>query len=333
MTGAARRFPWGAIGRALLLVAGAAVVGWLVHRAGPAKVAAILRDAWTLLPVLYACEMTMVTCDVLCVRWQLGAARAKVPLRSWIWSSTFAYALQILFPAGRAAGEVARASVLGRHVGFARAAVASVGYQASNLYAVSALSAIAAIVSFSFARGVAGSLPKFEALNFVVVAGLATFVASVLRSKRAADFVAKKFRLSVAHQGELDEAVATALDVPRGAMFCTAGRFVQWLQYGVCLAAIGGKSGPIEASIAHGVQLVGATLGDVIPNQLGAVEGAYTAFADVLRLGPERVLALPLLIRVTQLSLAVTCLAVATAMGRRAPPAPAADAESPSRGG
>lgn len=315
-----RKLPWGAIGRVVLLVVGICVVTWLVKRAGPEKVAAILRDAWVFFPLLVGCEIGMIACDVSCVRWQLGKERTKVPLRSWIWSSTFAYALQILFPAGRAAGEVARASVLGRHVGFPRAAAASVGYQASNLYAVSLLSGIAACISFFFAGPTAGSLPKFEALNFVVVGGIGTFVAYVLRSKRAAEFIAKKFKLSLAHQDELRDATEESIDIRRGALFCTAGRCIQWFQYGLCVLAIGGKFGVIQASIAHGIQLVGATLGDVIPNQLGAVEGAYTAFADVMQLTPERVLALPLLIRITQISLATTCLVIATSMGKRPTP-------------
>ncbi len=316
-----KKIPWGAIGRVLLLAAGITVVTLLVRSAGPAKVAAILREAWVFFPLLTAFEMAMIACDVSSVRWQLGEQRKLVPFRSWIWSSTFAYALQILSPAGRAVAEVARASILGRHVGFARAAAASVGYQASNLYAVATLSLVASGVSFFFARPIAGNLPKFEALNFLVVATIGTFVATMLRSKRAAGFIAKRFKLSDEHQGELHDAVERSIDVKRGALFCIFGRCIQWLQYTVCVLAIGGKFGLLPGSIAHGIQLVGATLGDVIPNQLGAVEGTYTAFADALALTPERVLALPLLIRITQISLATTCLVIATSMRRKQPAA------------
>jgi hypothetical protein len=318
-----KNLPWGAIGRALLLVLGVVVVTLLIRNAGPAKVAAILSEAWIFFPLLALCEMGMVACDVSCVRWQLGERRKDVPLRSWIWSSTYAYALQILFPAGRAAGEVARASVLGRHVGFARAAAASVGYQASNLYAVATLSLVATAVSFFIAGPIAGNLPKFEAINVVIVASIGTFIATVLRSKRATEFVAKRFKLSEAHQDELRDAVEHSIDVKRGAFFCVTGRGIQWFQYALCVFAIGGRFGLVPGSIAHGIQLVGATMGDVIPNQLGAVEGAYTAFAGALALTPDRVLALPLLIRITQISLAATCLVVATLFSKKSAQAPA----------
>src|SRR5436190_1547028 len=201
----ARRVPWGSIGRAVLLVGGIIVITLLVRNAGPAKVAAVLRDAWVFFPLLVLCEIAMVTCDVSCVRWQIGPDRGKIPLRSWIWSSPFAYALQILFPAGRPAGEIARASVLGRHVGFPRAVAASVAYQCSNLYAVAALSISAAGISWFYMGPLAGTLPKFALLNALIVFCIGTFFSRVLlRSTKAADFIAKRFKLDAASRGDLD---------------------------------------------------------------------------------------------------------------------------------
>jgi len=39
---------------------------------------------------------------------------------------------------------------------------------------------------------------------------------------------------------------------------------------------------------AQGVQIVGATVGDVFPAQIGPAEGSYYAFAGVLGLGQTR---------------------------------------------
>jgi uncharacterized membrane protein YbhN (UPF0104 family) len=309
----------GTIGRVLLLVAGICVVVLLVHRAGPEKVGAVLKDAWVFLPLIMLGEIGVLGCDVMSVRRQLGDHRFGVPLRSWIWSSTYAYALQILFPAGRAAGEVARISVLSRHVGVARCAVASVGFQASNLYAVATLSAFDAIVSYLFAGDRAHGLSLGAGLNVLLVGGIATFVTRILRSKRAAELVAKRFKLSDAWKGDLADATKNSLTIKRGAAWCTTGRFIQLAQYGVCVLAIGGTTGIVQATLAHGIQMVGASLGDVIPGQIGAVEGAYTAFAGAIHLPAERVLALPLLIRITQISLATACLVIATLMGRNKP--------------
>lgn len=305
------------IGRVLLLLAGLGVVAYLVHRAGPDKVGAILKDAWVFLPITMGCEIVYVMCDVMCVRAQLGTHSKNITLRSWIWSSTYAYALQILFPAGRAAGEVARISVLQKHVAVPRLAVASIGYQASNLYAVATLSLVDAALSYFLADALARGLALGEAINFLVVGGIATSLTIALHSKRATDFIAKRFKLSDAHREELADATRSSLTVKRGALFCTMGRFVQLFQYGIFVLAIGGKSGIVQASLAHGTQLVGASLGDLIPGQVGAVEGAYTAFADAIHLTPDRVLALPLFVRMTQISLALTSLIVATVMGRK----------------
>jgi hypothetical protein len=305
-----------ACGRVGLLVLGVAVVAFLVHRAGPREVGAILRGAWAFVPALAALEIGMASCEVMSLRAQLGEHAGKVRPRSWVCASAYAYALQILFPVGRAAGELARISVLSRDVSVARCAVASVGYQASNLYAVAALSAVNALIAFH-ATG-ARALSVGEALNFLVVGAIATSVTLALRSKGASAFVAKRFKLLTSSAGELRDATQTSVSVRRGAAWCTLGRFVQLAQYGVCVLAIGGTTGIVQASLAHGTQLVGASLGDVIPGQVGAVEGAYAAFAGAIRLTPERVLALPLLIRVTQITLAATCLLVATLVRRPA---------------
>ncbi|HLK36914.1 MAG TPA: hypothetical protein VKU41_09215, partial [Polyangiaceae bacterium] len=68
--------------------------------------------------------------------------------------------------------------------------------------------------------------------------------------------------------------------------------------------------------------LVGATAGDVLPNQVGVVDGAYRAFAGALGLSaaPARALSIALVARTAQLVVAGTCAAV-VAVTRRAAPA------------
>jgi len=175
------------------------------------------------------------------------------------------------------------------------------------------------VIALSFTETIPRGLCLALGANVVIVGAIATSVTLMLYSKRAADFISKRFKLSEAARGDLSDATEKSLTVRKGAVWCTAGRLVQLVQYGICVVAIGGTSGVVQASLAHGTQLIGASIGDVIPGQVGAVETAYTTFADAIHLTPERVLALPLLIRVTQLSLAVTCLIVATAMGRKKP--------------
>jgi hypothetical protein len=66
----------------------------------------------------------------------------------------------------------------------------------------------------------------------------------------------------------------------------------------------------------QGVHIVGATVGDAVPNQLGVTEGAYRVFAEAVGLGdaPARAVSIALAIRVVQLGLAgvAWCAAMVT---------------------
>jgi hypothetical protein len=81
--------------------------------------------------------------------------------------------------------------------------------------------------------------------------------------------------------------------------------------------AIGGSPTLRGALTAHGIHLVGATLGDLLPNQLGVVDGAYRAFAPMLGLGhaPERALSIAFVAHTAQLTLASVCVVAASIIG------------------
>jgi hypothetical protein len=65
------------------------------------------------------------------------------------------------------------------------------------------------------------------------------------------------------------------------------GRLFQTVQYGVILVAVGGSLGVLSALISQAIHLVGAGLGDLVPNQAGITEGAYWVFADALGLSSD----------------------------------------------
>jgi hypothetical protein len=99
---------------------------------------------------------------------------------------------------------------------------------------------------------------------------------------------------------------------------CCAGRGAQLVQYGIILTAIGGARTVSGAFTAHGIHLVGATLGDLMPNQLGVVDGVYRAFARVLGFAgaPERALSIAFIAHAVQLSLASVCVVIGAIVGR-----------------
>jgi len=60
--------------------------------------------------------------------------------------------------------------------------------------------------------------------------------------------------------------------------------------------------------------MVGATVGAAVPNQVGVVDGAYVAFADVLGFpgAPAKALSVALVLRASQLLFAALCMILAT---------------------
>jgi hypothetical protein len=312
-------------GRIALLVGGLCFVGFLLWRTGPEKVAALLVGAAWLFPVIVLCEAGLAVCDAMAVRTLYREHARRAPVITWVRACTMAYAFMVLLPAGRAAGEVARASILGKHTGLARAVAASVGFQASNLYAVGVVSAIAGMLSLAFGGDETRMLTMALFGNVVVTSAFATGLMLTLRSKRAASFVARRLPARTETVDDVAIVLAKPLPIPRGAAWCTAGRFIQLLQHVVFIAAVGGGLSFVRGSFAQGVELVGATLGDMIPNQMGAVEGANTIFAHAMGLTTEQALSIPLLFRLSQYSLSALALVTTTLARRRedAVPAPA----------
>jgi hypothetical protein len=313
------------VGRVALLVVGLCFVTFLIWRTGPAKVAALLVGAAWLFPVIVLCEAGLAVCDAMAVRSLFREHAKEAPVVTWVRACTMAYAFMVLLPAGRAAGEVARATILGKHTGLARSVAASVGFQASNLYAVGAVSAVAGTLSLAFGGEETRTLTMALFGNVAITATFATGLMLILRSKRAAAFVAKRLPAKTQTVDDVALVLAKPLPIPRGAAWCTAGRLIQLLQHIVFIAAVGGGLSFVRGSFAQGVELVGATLGDAIPNQMGAVEGANTIFAHAMGLTTEQALSIPLLFRLSQYTLATLALITTTLARRRedAGPAPA----------
>jgi hypothetical protein len=94
---------------------------------------------------------------------------------------------------------------------------------------------------------------------------------------------------------------------------CVAGRLVQTFQYGIAIVAIGGRLDVRSAFTAQGMQLLGASIGDVVPGQLGAVEGMYSVFAELLALpdAGARVMSLAMIMRTALVVLALAGVFVA----------------------
>jgi hypothetical protein len=144
-------------------------------------------------------------------------------------------------------------------------------------------------------------------------------ILAVTRRAKVGGFLAKRYR-SMLHWGPaFDEALREMPAIPYKAIgICFAGRLIQAAQYGVILHAVGGALTPSSGFITQGIHLVGAFLGDMVPNQVGFNEGAYRLFAPVLGLShdPARAVSIALVARVAQFFLAGTA-AVITVLWKR----------------
>jgi sterol desaturase/sphingolipid hydroxylase (fatty acid hydroxylase superfamily) len=303
--------------RSVLAVAGLALVAYLVVDAGPGRVASVLWGARAWLPALVLLEACVIAGDLVGFRTILGGAWRRMPPSTWVRSSAVAYAMMVLLPGGRAAGELARAALLSRHVGIGRATAASTQVQAASIAANAVLSACAcAAVATLF--GARSSLALLLAANAVLMSVLAAALLVVLRDRRGGRWLLRLSRrlLRAPADAPLDPAERGRL--PWGAIgaACTA-RAAQVLQYGVIVYAVGGAARTSTAFVAYGIHLVSAAAGDALP---GAVGGAYRVFAADLGFAsdPARALSIALIVYAVQLVVVAACVVVA-ALARAMP--------------
>jgi hypothetical protein len=298
-------------GRVALALAGLTLIAYFVHGAGPARVAEVLVQAGPWLPIIVLLELAQPTTDVIALRYLLGKDAAKVPFSTWARSSAISYAMMSLVPAGRVAGEVTRAALLAGHVGPSRAASASARMQSAYLFANGVLSASAGTVAATW-LGPTNILSLLLLGNTLMMFTLSTALLAILwhgRVGRWLDTLRRRF----VKVSESPPALETAEErrVPwQSAMVATVGRASQTLQYGIILHAVGGVASIHGALLAHGIHLVGATAGDMIPNQLGVIDGVYKTFATDLGFGgmPARALSIAFVAHIMQLLCASGCV-------------------------
>jgi hypothetical protein len=293
---------------ALSMLFGIGLIAYFVGRTDPKQVLSALERAGAWLPLLAAFEALLLLTDTAAFAALIASAQA-IPVRGWLRSSAAAYVCLVLLPAGRAVGEAARAALATPYTGAKRAVTAGTELQAVALIADGLVSFAAACVVF-WLLGDAQHLAATLLGNcwLVSLAGFALLY--LMRSPSAGTWVLR-------HIPPLTRFLPPGASGPRGsARTATAwnvlGRALQVVQYGVAIFAVGGAFTVRSAFVAHGVHMVGATVGAALPNQIGVADGAYVVFADALgfRNEPARALAAMLSVRCAQLLLAVVCLSV-----------------------
>lgn len=297
--------------RLALLAAGVFAVAWLIHSVGPALVWQVLVAAGPWLPLLFALEFSWVLIEGVGLLLLLGSWRREIPFRSWCVATLVHFTTMMVLPVGRAGAEALRATLFSRHVGGGRAAAASSLMQALVLIGNTVVSLGCALVVQL--RGGPTELVVLLVGNAVATAFLGGGLYVLLRRAKVGGFLGRRFA-KMAHFGpELDEHVRENKKRHLPAfVFVLCGRLVQTLEYGFIFAAVAGSFDAVGMFVAQGIHLVGAGLGDMVPNQVGVTEGAFRYFASALGFAehPERAVSLALLARISTLAMAGLCATV-----------------------
>lgn len=296
--------------KAVLLLVGVSLLAFAVYSTGLAEILRVGSRALPYLPLIVLANFGFFVCEGLGHRSMFGAQRHEITFKLFSRATLSAYVASVLLPLGRAGSEVFRTAAYRDATSLPRATAASATFQVPALFGNSVLGACCSLA--------AGLVLGFEAPLCWVLAlhslgGIAVGLAFALIAFRLGlGRFTSRFFPSLAASGQAFDAAAAIgpSTYMRATGYCVLARGMELLQYTVVLAAISVPLSFTTVALVNGVHLVGSTLGEAIPNQLGAVEGAYLYFADAIGLGADtaRAVSIPLLVRLAQYVVAGLCL-------------------------
>ena len=302
--------------RVACAVLGTAVLMLSVWAAGARAVLASLGASVHALPLLALLEAVMVGCSTFALRALYGGTAVSVPARQWVRAGALGYALGLVLPMGRGAGEAARAVLLSRNAGGARAAVAAVQMQGVVLLstAVITVPVLAATVVLLGPGAASGLLLA----NGVVAGAIGIGVLVIRERARLGRLLGGLIRRLEGFGLAFDAmAGASSADLARSLAWESAGRVAQVVQCGVALAAIGQAAEPLRVLVVRGALILGSAVGDFIPGQLGATEATLVIGAGTLGLTAASAATLALLVHVAQIALGLLCAGLTVALSGR----------------
>ncbi|MDQ3031740.1 MAG: flippase-like domain-containing protein [Myxococcota bacterium] len=317
------------VARVVLFVLGVSAVVLLVRSAGPELVLATVLEAGPWLPLIIVLECCFMGMDAVALRGLLGEHGKRVPFAVWVRTAMLQYGVMQLLPAGRAGGEIARAAGLSPHIGgAARAAAAATRLQAATMLANTLIS-IPCYIAVAFADSAHSALGYAVLVNALGTAAIGTVLILTVRRSKFGGWLGKRIPFLEAHGPVFDEELRHGTPWTPAIVATTIGRSFQALQYGLILLAVGGTLTLTSALVAQGIHLVGAGMGDLVPNQVGITEGAYTLFAPALGLEGQiaKAIGIALVARICQFSLAGLSLTV-TAVWKPGAEAPSSERAS-----
>lgn len=292
-----RKLRW--ILHGILAVLGGVGMYLLVRLAGPARLAATIKDLAAFLPIVFALEGLRIASDAWRTQLLYRRGGRTVPWRRLLPVQIASYPLNLLVPAGGAAAEAFKAAKVAQHTGASLAAATATINHALLLFA----SFLISVPCFFVCLAVWGwsALTIAVGVQALTGLGLGLFIQTVSRQRVLGNFVGR-FSTRVGNAvGSYQGAVARLTFVPLaplGAAF--VNRLGQLAQVGL-LAFACGAGGGATPILAFSVQLVGGAAGDFVPAQIGVTDGSFALAAGALGLELAQALSIPLALHAVQL--------------------------------
>ncbi len=289
------------LSRALFACLGVGIIVWLVSWAGTERVYAQLVRAGRFLPLVFLLEAARLGSEFVATSWLIRSHRQRVPRSTFIRANLVSYSISMTMPAGRVAAELARTFFYSSSIGFGRAGAIGFSVQVLILYANSAIGAACCVAAFFY------DVPTWLLLAFVVntvatlAFGLLTHAAG--RGKRLGGWLSRFERLrdeTAIFRDQLRQS-STFPIVPFVSLLL--GRVCQLMQFGTLLWVLLEDFSLGRSMVAYGLFFIGNTLGELIPAQLGATDGVFSAAASVLGVARADGLTITMLVHGVQLSL------------------------------
>jgi hypothetical protein len=283
---------------------GVATLTLLVHKVGPEALRAMLTRTLGYLPLLLVLEAMRIACDTTSTQFLYARAGRKPPFRELLRTHLLAYPVNTLMPAGRAAAEALKAQELAPYVG----APAAVAVATMNQTAALMSGGVASIPSIVAARAAPGTASLIIALivQALVSFGGGVFVQLVARRRAIGSWMAKRWSRAGRIAIEYQSALFAHAVVPIPSILAMLGlRACQVAQYAILLRAAGVAPTVSSALMAYGIGIVGSSVGDLIPGQVGATDGAFALGAPLLGLNTADAVGMAIAVHFVQLLWAI----------------------------
>ena len=239
----------------------------------------------------------------------LGPRGRGIPPLAMYGAHLVAYAVMGVAPAGRATSEAVKATLLARWVGGPAAAALGTTNQANVLISSGTYTLFAAVAAYVTTGP--SVLTWALAVHFVMMNASGLVLRGAARYERFGAWLARRLPKIAEHAREFHAASReTALVPAKPVLAMMGGRALQSAHFGVLAMAVGLSPGVLGALAVHGVYLVVAAIGVLVPGQLGASEGGFALAAGVLGAREAQAMSIALLSHAIQLVLVVAGLIV-----------------------